>query len=167
MPEYGENLESLFRRRRDLFTKEAIYRLGIKVLDILEQIHLAGYVYNDIKLDNLLLSSCCPQNQNNKIDPNLFGPNFFSNNDIVLIDFGFSTRYKNLETGEHLEKKLLKTFRGNLVFASSNQMKFHTTSRRDDVISLFYMLVYLLQGGNMPGGISQRDLSCSRTESEQ
>ena len=59
MPEYGENLESLFRRQRELFTKDAIYRIGIKVLDILEQIHLAGYVYNDIKLDNLLLSSCC------------------------------------------------------------------------------------------------------------
>ena len=30
-------------------------------------------------------------------------------------------------------------------------MKFHCTSRRDDIISLFYMLVYMLKKGEMPG----------------
>ena len=34
---------------------------------------------------------------------------------------------------------------------SLNQMKFHTTSRRDDLISLFYLLIFMLKGGEMPG----------------
>ena len=55
------------------------------------------------------------------------------------------------ETGEHLEKVQLDIFRGNMVFSSLNQLKFHSTSRRDDLISLFYLIVYLLKGGNLPG----------------
>ena len=35
-------------------------------------------------------------------------------------------------------------FQGNLLFSSVSQMKFLKTSRRDDFISLFYMIVYLL-----------------------
>lgn len=38
-----------------------------------------------------------------------------------------------------------------MVFASLNQMKFYTTSRRDDLISLFYFMVFLLKESNMPG----------------
>ena len=30
-------------------------------------------------------------------------------------------------------------------------MKFQTTSRRDDLILLFYLLVYMLKGGQIPG----------------
>lgn len=30
-------------------------------------------------------------------------------------------------------------------------MKFHSTSRRDDLISLFYLLTFLLHQGNIPG----------------
>ena len=42
-------------------------------------------------------------------------------------------------------------FRGNMEFASPNQMKFYTTSRRDDLISLFYLMIYMLKRGQMPG----------------
>ena len=30
-------------------------------------------------------------------------------------------------------------------------MKFHSTSRRDDLIALFYLIVYLFKKGNLPG----------------
>jgi len=32
-----------------------------------------------------------------------------------------------------------------------HQLKFQTTSRRDDIISLFYLLINLLHDGRMPG----------------
>lgn len=35
------------------------------------------------------------------------------------------------------------SFRGNLSFASVNALSMKTTSRRDDLISLFYFLAYL------------------------
>ena len=50
-----------------------------------------------------------------------------------------------------MSKEQLDIFRGNIDFASLNQMKFHSTSRRDDLIQLFYLLVYMLKRGYMPG----------------
>ena len=38
-----------------------------------------------------------------------------------------------------------------MVFSSLNQLRFLTTSRRDDFISLCYLLVFLLNGGELPG----------------
>ena len=57
MPEKGLNLESLFIRRKMNFTQGQVYSLGLQILDILEQVHGAGYIYNDLKLDNFLLDS--------------------------------------------------------------------------------------------------------------
>ena len=42
-------------------------------------------------------------------------------------------------------------FQGNILFASLNQMEFRQTSRRDDLISLFFLLVYLLNRGDIRG----------------
>ncbi len=55
------------------------------------------------------------------------------------------------DTEEHIKKEQVDAFRGNVAFASLNQMKFFSTSRRDDLISLFYFLVYLLKQGSLPG----------------
>ena len=40
----------------------------------------------------------------------------------------------------------MEIFRGNFLFASVNAFNFQTLSRRDDLISLCYMLVYLIDG---------------------
>lgn len=52
--------------------------------------------------------------------------NAFADCTINLVDFGFATKYlvKDSETGKkaHIAKKLDDMFRGNLLFASSNQM---------------------------------------------
>ena len=55
MPRYGSNLHELFRKRNAHFTAESIYSLGIQIINIFEQIHEAGFVYNALKLDNLFL----------------------------------------------------------------------------------------------------------------
>ena len=70
---------------------------------------------------------------------------------MTVIDFGFATKYFNSEKDMHVSKKLMYVFRGNVEFASLNQMKFHTTSRRDDLISLFFLMIYMLKQGCMPG----------------
>lgn len=57
MPRYGINLQKLFYARNASLPKEAVYSLGIQLLAIMEKIHAAGYVFNDLKLDNLLLDS--------------------------------------------------------------------------------------------------------------
>ena len=146
MPRYGLNLHELFALRKGRFSTESICSLGVQLLNILEQIHRAGHVFNDLKLDNLLLDF----NSDVSILQTT-AENIFENHNVTLIDFGFATTYLNEQTGEHIEKGQLDAFRGNTAFASLNQMKFFSTSRRDDLISLFYFLTYLLKEGNLPG----------------
>ena len=75
----------------------------------------------------------------------------FSESTFHLIDFGFSTRYKDRKSGEHIKQKEVEKFKGNMIFGSVNQLNFLTTSRRDDLISLFYLIVFLLNKGQMNG----------------
>ena len=63
---------------------------------------------------------------------------------IYLIDFGLATPYL-LPNGEHIPFGP-KDFQGNLAFSSKNAFNETTLSRRDDLISLFYMLIYLATG---------------------
>ena len=37
------------------FSHKTIYQLGIRLIDIFERIHDAGLIYNDLKLDNILV----------------------------------------------------------------------------------------------------------------
>ena len=90
----------------------------------MEVIHNAGFVHNDIKPDNIMIQ----------------------NNETTIIDFGFSRSY--LEDGIHIENEDVEKFQGNVFFASHNRMQFKSASRRDDLISLVYLLVYLLNRGN-------------------
>ena len=38
-----------------------------------------------------------------------------------------------------------------MIFASLNQLDFKVTSRRDDLLSLCYFLIYLFNAGKLPG----------------
>jgi hypothetical protein len=39
-----------------------------------------------------------------------------------------------------------KVFKGNVVFASKNLFNLNTPSRRDDLISLCYLMLYMMDG---------------------
>ena len=55
MPRLGKNLHKILGLRRGQFTKGQICSLGIQLINILKHVHDAGFIYNDLKLDNLLL----------------------------------------------------------------------------------------------------------------
>ena len=63
--------------------------------------------------------------------------------DIVLIDFGVSRPFIN-ENGEHLPLEEDVPFSGNMMFQSQNAFKRLTLSRRDDIISILYNMIYLM-----------------------
>ena len=44
-----------------------------------------------------------------------------------------------------------ESFQGTLMFASLNQMNYKFTKRQDDIISLCYMIFYILNNSEMPG----------------
>jgi hypothetical protein len=61
-----------------------------------------------------------------------------------LIDFGYAQRY--WEADKHIEPDKHKGFVGNFAFASHNAFKPISQSRRDDFVSICYLLVYLFNG---------------------
>ena len=105
-----------------------------------------GNVYNDLKLDNLMVTLHDFKDGKTASDGNIF-----KNIKVILADFGYSTRYMDKNSGEHKNKVKTKEFRGNMLFASKHQLNFRSTARRDDLLSLFYLLVYMLHGGSIPG----------------
>ena len=85
--------------------------------------HRSGYIHNDVKEQNRVVGN--------------------NNETAYLIDFGFATKYVN-SNGSHLEQRYRGVFMGNPLFASTNQCEMNTTSRRDDIQSLVYLLIYML-----------------------
>ena len=70
--------------------------------------------------------------------------------EVFLIDFGFATKYVDKTGKKHVSEETKQDgFTGNIVFASVHHLDFGATSRRDDLISLFYMLIFILNDGTL------------------
>ncbi len=67
----------------------------------------------------------------------------------VLIDFGYVSKYMN-EYNEHIPQEVVAKFQGNLMFASLDQLNFIRPSRRSDLHSLCYLLIFMLNDFDMP-----------------
>lgn len=65
---------------------------------------------------------------------------------LQLTGFDLATRYTNEASGRHIEPINMKAFEGNLKFASVHSLQGYKKSRRDDYESIFYILVFLLNG---------------------
>ena len=101
-------------------------RFDLKILDRLKWIHSKDIVYRDIKPENFLFGIN---------DPNV----------IYIIDFGLCRKYRSSKTRKHILPKYTGEINGTLRFVSPNVIKGKTISRRDDLVSLGYVLIFLLK----------------------
>ena len=65
---------------------------------------------------------------------------------LYLIDYGLSKRYIDSKTGEHIKYKNNHKLNGTARYASIHALEGYELSRRDDLESLCYVLIYLLKG---------------------
>ena len=122
----GKSLENIFIKRQLKCNIVDVCAVGIQIIDRLEWIHSNNIIYRDIKPENFLVGIN---------DPNV----------IYVIDFGLCKKYRSSKTGKHILPKADSKFCGNLKFSSSNTTRGKESSRRDDIISLGYMLIYLIK----------------------
>ena len=119
----GENLLKIFFENKKSNISD-VCLVAIQILDRLEWIHSKNIIYRDIKPENFLIGID---------DPNV----------IYIVDFGLCKKYRSSKTGKHILPKLTGKFTGTLKYSSHNVTKGKESSRRDDLISLGYMLIYL------------------------
>jgi hypothetical protein len=84
------------------------------------------------------------------------GPNGKDLHRVTLIDYGLSSIYIDSEK-KHLPQEKSQKFKGNINFASRNAFLGKTLSRRDDLISLCYLLIYLMDGDLSFGSPNNED----------
>ena len=101
--------------------------------------HENNYIHNDIKEDNMVIGHEDP-------------------NEIFLIDYNISKNFMD-SNDRHVEKKCLKVFTGNFMFASLNSCRGNNKSRRDDIESAFYLILYLLNKNYLPWQDISNDLT--------
>lgn len=77
----------------------SVYVLGCKLLDILENIHKAGYVHNDLSLDKIVHG--LNQKLRTKDDQ---VTNCFEDVSLHITDFTYARPYIDFKTGKHLKQ---------------------------------------------------------------
>jgi serine/threonine protein kinase len=124
----GYSLEKLKLKLKN-FSLKLILKIGIQIIKILKNIHDKGLVHRDIKPENFLIY----KNGDN---------NFVS---IYIIDFGFCKRFID-DKNRHIKLDKINGLIGSKNYASLNSHNLYELSRRDDLESLFYILLYLYNG---------------------
>lgn len=122
----GKDLASYLKSYKRL-SLGTILLIAAKVLNILQSIHEMDVIHRDIKPENILTG----------IEDH--------SEDFFLIDFGISKCYRDPK-GRHLIFRENKPFIGTMRYASIHSHMGVELSRRDDLESLGYVLLYLLRG---------------------
>ncbi|KAH7520792.1 hypothetical protein FEM48_Zijuj08G0183600 [Ziziphus jujuba var. spinosa] len=127
----GPSLWDLWNTNNQMLSEEMVACIAVEAISILEQLHCRGFVHGDVKPENFLLGR--PGTSNEK--------------KLYLIDLGLASRWKDASSGSHVDyDQKPDVFRGTVRYASVHAHLGRTGSRRDDLESLAYTLIFLLRG---------------------
>ena len=124
----GPSLEDLFNLCGRKFSLKTCLMLFYQILERLELMHKKGYIHRDIKPDNMMMG----MRDKSPI--------------LHMIDFGLTRSVFNKKAKKHIEFRTGKNLVGTARFVSINAHLGYELSRRDDLISVGYVMVYFMMG---------------------
>jgi serine/threonine protein kinase len=139
----GPSLESIYENCNRKFSLNTMFKLSIDMFTLIEQFHKRGFIHRDIKPGNFIFNFAKPYNK------------------IYIMDFGLSKPY--IINGEHIEPKYDRSLIGTARYCSQNIHWGFEPSRRDDLESICYVLIYLLRG-NLPWQGLKKDKNKTQVE---
>jgi serine/threonine protein kinase len=123
----GKSLENIFEEKK-VFSVKTVCMLGYQFVSILEYIHNRHIIHRDIKPDNFVM-----------------GLNDLSQY-VYILDFGLAKKYRSSRTLEQFPFVNRRKITGTARYASINALRGYEQSRRDDLESVGYVLIYFLKG---------------------
>ncbi|CAN6811606.1 casein kinase 1-like protein HD16 [Brassica napus] len=127
----GPSLWDVWNSSGQSMSPNMVACIAVESISILEKFHMKGFVHGDVKPENFLLGQ----------------PGTADEKKLYLIDLGLASKWKDSHSGLHVEyDQRPDVFRGTIRYASVNAHLGRTGSRRDDLESLAYTLIFLLKG---------------------
>jgi len=124
----GPSLESHFKASKNRFSLKTVLMIADQCISRLEYLHTKCFIHRDIKPDNFLVGVKRKSHV------------------VYIIDFGLAKRYIDSGTLKHIKYREGKNLTGTARYVSVYTHIGIEQSRRDDLESLGYLLLYLLHG---------------------